>query len=170
MTTTLPESGHSSSGTHGAGGGGRWDRRSTDWQPIWVRTAEKAAKLALIYAASRSVTDLQVDEPAIRWACEIAEYTTRLFQRHGNDHITDSDFEDQCQKTLRAITAQKKFGYSWRQICQHRCWRGLQRRQKDEIIAALTDRGEIVFYSSESAFQDSKFYATRYAPDAASGG
>jgi len=143
---------------------------STDWQPIWVRTAEKAAKLALIYAASRSVTDLQVDEPAIRWACEIAEYTTRLFQRHGNDHITDSDFEDQCQKTLRAITAQKKFGYSWRQICQHRCWRGLQRRQKDEIIAALTDRGEIVFYSSESAFQDSKFYATRYAPDAASGG
>ena len=59
-----------------------WDKvgdEADEWQPLWARTGEKACRLALIYAASRGIENLRIDTPAVEWACEVADYTTRLF-------------------------------------------------------------------------------------------
>ena len=88
-----------------------WDKvgdEADEWQPLWARTGEKACRLALIYAASRGIENLRIDTLAVEWACEVADYTTRLFQSRGNDCIADTEFEGQCQRTLRAIAGKKR--------------------------------------------------------------
>ena len=138
-----------------------WDKVGDDadeWHPLWARTGEKACRLALIYAASRGIENLRIDTPAVEWACEVADYTTRLFQSQGNDCIADTEFEEQCQRTLRAIRRQKKFGYQDRPLSNNRVWRGLKRPLKNDIIVALVDRGEIVVHPHRH------YYATEFAP------
>ena len=77
--------------------------RSVLWQPLWARTSEKAAKLALIHATSRGVDDLKITEADVTWACEVADYCSRLFQRKGFASIADSEFERNCKSTVESI-------------------------------------------------------------------
>ena len=140
-----------------------WDKVGDDadeWQPLWARTGEKACRLALIYAASRGIENLRIDTPAVEWACEVADYTTRLFQSRGNDCIADTEFEGQCQRTLRAIAGKKSTGCDFRQLCMHRCWRGLKRPQRMEILTMLHDRGDVIT-------KDGRYYAVSELSDAA---
>ena len=126
-----------------------WDKVGDDadeWQPLWARTGEKACRLALIYAASRGIENLRIDTPAIEWACEVADYTTRLFQSQGGDCIADSKFEERHQGVLKAIRkhAGPKTGLVPHSTLIRRVpMRAMEKPQRTEAIQYLEEAGTI---------------------------
>lgn len=115
--------------------------KSGEWQPVWTRCGEKAARLALVYAASRSVESPIVDAEAYQWAAEVAEWSTSLFESVGAQHIADSQHERNCQRAYQAIKQRGQMTHG--QLVRHRCFRSLPRRDREEIITTLTEAEKI---------------------------
>jgi hypothetical protein len=114
---------------------------SGEWQPVWVRCGEKAARLALVYAASRSVSSPVIDAEAYQWGAEVAEWSTSLFESVGAQHIADSEFERKVQRVYRAIA---KRGYiTTRQLGMQRCFKSLSAKERNEVFATLTGDGRV---------------------------
>lgn len=117
-----------------------WRQRgdaSGPWQPVWVRAAEKACRLALVYVASQGTASLRIDADAITWACEVADYTTSLFETIGDEHIADSEFERKCQRVYQAVAKRGDRGLTHNRLCTQRCWRSLQPRERQDVIQSL---------------------------------
>jgi len=126
-----------------------WDKVGDDadeWQPLWARTGEKACRLALIYAASRGIENLRIDTPAVEWACEVADYTTRLFQSRGNNCIADSKFEEWCHGVTQQIRrkASPKTGLvSHSTLLSRAPLKTMEKRQRLEVFQYLEEVGRI---------------------------
>ena len=127
------------------------------WQLLWARTGEKACRLALIYAASRGIENLRIDTPAVEWACEVADYTTRLFQSQGGDCIADSKFQEWCQsvaKQIQKYAARNTGLVSHSDLIRRVPMTMLDKRQRSEVIDYLTEAGKIEVMQAGRA----KFY------------
>jgi hypothetical protein len=107
------------------------------WRPVWVRAAEKACRLALVYVASRGTKGLRIDLPAIEWACEVADYTTSLFESEGDLHIADSEFERWCQAAQRRIEKGGSAGITFARLCNFVPFKSLDMRQSQLVIDKL---------------------------------
>ena len=115
--------------------------KSGEWQPVWTRCGEKAARLALVYAASRSVESPIVDAEAYQWAAEVAEWSTSLFESVGAQHIADSEFERKVQRVYRAVA--KRGRITTRQLGKQRCYRSLSYKERVDVQNTLTTDGRI---------------------------
>jgi hypothetical protein len=123
-----------------------WEQKANDsneWRPVWVRAAEKACRLALVYVASRGTKALRIDAEAITWACEVSDYTTSLFEIEGDQHIADSEFERRCQKVYQVIAKRGARGLTANKLCAQRCWRSLPQRDRQEVMTTLIGDGRI---------------------------
>jgi len=118
-------------------------RKAGPWRPVWVRAAEKACRLALVYVASKGVKSLRIDAEAITWACEVAEYTTSLFESEGDQHIADSEFERWCQDATRRIEKAGKSGISFSRLCQYAPFKALDLRQSQSVLDKMKAAGRI---------------------------
>lgn len=118
----------------------KWEQKANDsneWRPVWVRAAEKACRLALVYVASRGTKALRIDAEAITWACEVSEYTTSLFEIEGDQHIADSEFERWCQSAQRRIEAAGVGGVTFARLCNFAPFRSLDLRQSQLVLDKL---------------------------------
>lgn len=118
----------------------QWEKKAktaNEWRPVWVRAAEKACRLALVYVASRGVKSLRIDAEAITWACEVADYTTSLFEIEGGQHIADSDFERWCQEATRRIVKAGPRGITFARLCNFAPFRSLDLRQSQLVLDKL---------------------------------
>jgi len=118
----------------------QWDKTAkaaNEWRPVWVRAAEKACRLALVYVASKGTKSLRIDADAITWACEVSDYTTSLFQSVGAQHIADSEFERWCQEATRRIDKAGKSGISFSRMCDFAPFRSLDLRQSQLVLDKL---------------------------------
>lgn len=111
--------------------------KSGPWQPVWARARQKAQSLALCYVASRGVNQLRIDEAAIQWGCEVAEYCSNLFEAVGDEHIADSEFERKCQRVNQAVHKRGKDGLSQTALNRLRCWRSLTPKDRQDVMQTL---------------------------------
>lgn len=113
----------------------------SEWRGLYARSFEKAARLALVYAASRSVESPQIDLEAIQWATEVIDWSNSLFVTIGSLNIADSQHERNCQRAYQAIKQRGQITHS--QLMRHRCFRSLPRRDREEIITTLSEADRI---------------------------
>ncbi len=80
-----------------------YDRHQDAEMAIWGRAFEKAEKLAMLYALSRSVTTPQLTPEAYRWGWDMAEFTTKRLLYMADCYVYDSEFDKELQKALRIL-------------------------------------------------------------------
>ncbi len=108
---------------------------------LWTRAAEKARKMALLYACSRDRENLLVDEAAARWAIELTDYLTRRLLAIAEDWIAETPFEAKRKRLLRDLKASPS-GLTRTQL--YRKTKHLTGRERSELIESLISTGEIV--------------------------
>ncbi|RMD85726.1 MAG: DUF3987 domain-containing protein, partial [Candidatus Dadabacteria bacterium] len=81
---------------------------------VWARAYEKARKLALVYAASENHLQMQIGEPAARWACRFVEHQTRRMIFMASQHVAENEFDARCKRMLEVLTSwQQRNGDTW---------------------------------------------------------
>jgi len=110
---------------------------------LWVRSAEKSRKLALLYAVSAAEVD---GEPCItvagaRWGISFAKKATEFVLRGSSDHIADNGFDRLARRVLKMVRDSAD-GFMERSIILRaiRC----NSKEFNEAIQFLTETGEIV--------------------------
>ena len=121
---------------------------SDEWQPVWVRAAQKASRLALVYAASRSSESPEIDAEAFQWAAEVIEWSTSLYETHGTHKIADSEFERKCERVYSAIA--RKGTMTNKALCQHRAYKSLNQKERGEVMAVLIGDDRIAGFKADS--------------------
>ena len=70
---------------------------------LWSRGAEKASRLALLYAISENVRDPQITEPGVKWAWQVVEHLTKRMLYQASVYVHDNEFDALRQKALRYL-------------------------------------------------------------------
>jgi hypothetical protein len=117
-------------------------RTSNEWRPVWVRAAEKASRLALVYAASRSSESPQIDAEAYQWASDVIEWSTELYESMGTHKIADSEFERKCSRVYDAIAKRDDY-LTNRELLWHRSYKSLSQRERGEVMGVLVADGRV---------------------------
>lgn len=109
---------------------------------LWVRTYEKARKLALLYAASES-REPRITLAAVEWAIGFADHCTQFVEQAAGAWISDSPHQANVKKVMRLIDQVGRSGLS-----QSELYRQLDHTLKGtelaSIIRELVDAGRIM--------------------------
>ena len=70
---------------------------------IWGRAFEKAEKLAMLHALSRSVTAPLLTPEAYRWGWEVAKFSTKRLLFMADCYVYDSEFDKEVRKVVRLL-------------------------------------------------------------------
>lgn len=90
------------------------DRDDPAGMAIWARAYEKARKLALIYAASENHLQMQIGEPAVRWAWRFVDYQTRRMLFMASQHVAEGEFDARCKRMIEVLTLwRQRRGDTW---------------------------------------------------------
>lgn len=119
--------------------------KSPERAAIWSRTAEKTAKLALLFAASRAGPTAAIEIEDMERSIRISNWLTRKMVRKIFDHVSENDRESASKRVLKMI----RDGMTKTELVRRTQW--LSRRDRDEIIDALAESGLI----HKSKFKDS---------------
>jgi hypothetical protein len=136
-------------------------RKSEDEQAaaLWSRSAGKAGKLALIFAASRCPNSslLRVEIEDVDRAIGVSNWITRTIQKRVFDHVSENDQEERTKRVLRLL--ERPLTKS--EITRKTQW--LKRRERDEIIETLVEAGLVGFQTDEETGGRSKTTFKRIA-------
>jgi hypothetical protein len=117
-------------------------RRDEDEQAaaLWSRSAGKAGKLALIFAASRQsfIESPVVDFQDVDRAIKLSNSITRQIQMRVFEHVSANEQEDRTKKVYRLIGGE----ISRTQLTRKTQW--LKKRERDEILETLIESGLVV--------------------------
>ena len=115
--------------------------------PIWSRAGEHARRLALV-AHEGDQVELKVAE----WAVGIARYCCKYMASAISDYVSSTELEANTKRILRAIKEKSKNPDSWMTRADiTRAFQGIQTRTRNEILASLVERGEIIAQKSQAA-------------------
>lgn len=108
---------------------------------LWSRSAGKAGKLALIFAASRQpfCENPVVDYEDIDQGIKLSNWITRLIQKQVFEHVSANEQEDRTKKVYRLLATPMTKS----QITRRTQWLG--RRERSEILETLIEAGLIEF-------------------------
>lgn len=109
---------------------------------VWTRVAEKARKLALLYACSVCQDRPEVDGAAATWAAGLSTHLTKRILWIAREWISEGPFDRDCKYVLRAIRAGGVEGIRIEDLT-HRT-RRLKAKDRHEIIQALISYGDVV--------------------------
>jgi hypothetical protein len=113
---------------------------------LWSRSAGKAGKLALIFAASRCpmTTLFRVEFEDIDRAIALSNWLTRTIQKQVFEHVSVNDQEDRTKRVLRLLgTPMTKS-----QLTRRTQW--LKKRERDEILDTLIEAGLVRFRTEDT--------------------
>lgn len=115
---------------------------------LWARVIDKAWRLALIAACSKSRENPLIDEPEARWACDLCVFLTRQIEVHIHYNLAENNIERELKKVLRAIQSTGESGITTSEI--HRKCRHLKGSEIKDIIAKLIGSDDVVLDSIET--------------------
>jgi hypothetical protein len=123
---------------------------------IWARTPEKTTKLAMLFAASRAIatSDFEIGIDDVERAIKISNWLTRKMNRKIYDHVSVNDREANSKK-IEGLLASQAMTKS--EII--RATRGLEVRQRDELLKELEDSGTIEKFPSPSKTKKGSIYS-----------
>lgn len=113
---------------------------SEDVRSIWARAEEKACRLALIYACSRSRENPVIDAEAAIWACGVSEHLTRRVLYLAHEYVSQGDFDAKQKAVLRAVR-RTSGRMSRSQLC--RVTQHLTPREREDVIENLIETGRL---------------------------
>ena len=77
---------------------------STAEKALWSRAAEKAARLALLYAISENVNEPIISAAALNWGWTLSDFATRKMLYNASVYVHNNEFDAQRQKVIRILT------------------------------------------------------------------
>jgi len=107
---------------------------------IWGRAVEKAMRLALVHACSRSPEDLAITVEDAAWACELSAYLTRRMMHTAGQWVSEGQFDETQKRVLRIIGDAGGIMPQWD---LNRKTRWLKKRDRDDLIANMLDTNQI---------------------------
>lgn len=108
--------------------------RTDPYRSVWTRCAEKARKLALIYACSRGGS--VVDADAFSWGAALSEHLTRKLASVGRRWVAETPHEANCQRVYRWLSEQRG-GVTKTDLA--RAMRHLKKPDRDAVLADLIE-------------------------------
>jgi len=108
---------------------------------IWARANEKARRLALVYACSANHASPVVDEPAARWAGQLVSHQTKRMLHMAFEHASENEFDAKRKRVLREIRNAPGGRITKTALCRR--LRAIPSRERDEIILALVEAGDV---------------------------
>jgi hypothetical protein len=127
---------------------------------IWSRAAEKAAKLALIHACSRSITDPQsIELEDVEFGIALSNYLTRRMIAGCATSVSENEVEAAKKKVLRLIEASGEKGLTANEITRKTQW--AKGRERAEILADLEAGGYVVVKSIATGGRSRAVYLSR---------
>lgn len=107
---------------------------------LWSRSGEKAAKLALIHACSRSRTlPERVELVDVEWGIKAANWMTRRILGACVDHVAENEQEAKSKRILSIIGSGK---ITVNQLSRRTQW--LRARERDEILRDMIGNGVLM--------------------------
>lgn len=108
-----------------------------DAAALWSRSAGKAGKLALIFAASRQpmTTDLEVSEDDVSLGIALSNHLTRMIQRRVFEHVSANEQEEKTNRVYRMLARPMTKS----EITARTRW--LKKRDRNEILETLIEAG-----------------------------
>jgi len=135
------------------------DKNNEAFMSIWARAAEKAHRMALVYACSENAVKPLINASAIKWATEFVEHMTKrmLFMVH--EHASENDFHAQCKRLVRVLRRwHEKRGnvpMPYYRINQILPW---QDKAHEEVRKALVNQRLIEFQEIKTGGKPQKLY------------
>jgi len=109
---------------------------------LWVRAAENARKLALLYACSENFGEAAVvTVEAAEWACTLTQYLVRRQCWDVNRFVARNQTESESLEMLRLIASYGDKGITGTQLLKRT--RHLKKRDREDTLQALIDGKEI---------------------------
>lgn len=128
--------------SHAEGIEDRLGDETGEQRAIWSRTAAMAAKLALIFAASRGPEGLIITLGDAVAAVKLANWCTRLLVRRVFTQVAENEYERSKKRIMEVI--RQTGGITRTELTIRTQWlRG--RREREEVLAELVDMGMIEF-------------------------
>lgn len=119
-------------------------------ETMWARVAEKACRLALVYAASTSdrAKACKVTAAGMRWAAELATWATRWAIHDISEHLTCGAFSERRKEVLSILNASPDKRLKKRDLTRRlRKW---EKRDRDSTINSMLDVCDIYAYAERS--------------------
>ena len=108
---------------------------------LWSGTAEFTAKLALLFACSRSRNPLMITIEDVELAIKLSNWLTRRKVILCDDHVAENAVEDASKRVYRIIKSAGSSGIGLTGLTHKTRW--LSRRDRTEIITDLMLSGNI---------------------------
>jgi len=77
--------------------------KTTSEKALWTRGAEKASRLALLYALSENPFDPLITDAAVEWAWRVVEHLTKRLLFQASVYVHDNEFDALRQKAIRLL-------------------------------------------------------------------
>lgn len=114
--------------------------QKANYAALWSRSGEKAAKLALIHACSRSRTlPERVELVDVEWGIKAANWMTRRILGACVDHVAENEQEAKSKRILSIIGSGK---ITVNQLSRRTQW--LRARERDEILRDMIGNGVLM--------------------------
>ena len=107
---------------------------------IWARAAQKARRLALIYACSADYENLRITAEAVRWATQFVGHQTRRMLFMASAHVAENPFHAECLKVMEKLREAPACELNHSTLLKR-----MKMRAKDfrELIETMHERGDI---------------------------
>jgi hypothetical protein len=113
---------------------------------VWARAAEKARKLALLYAISANHEHPKITAEAIRWGWTVARHLTQRMLFMAGSHVFDSDFDGLCKRMTTILQGwAARHGDAWMEAWKVARRMKLSVRALDEVRDALVAQRRIQY-------------------------
>lgn len=123
---------------------------------VWGRVTENACKLALIYAASENHKKPEISSKAVKWSKKITFHQARRMLFMAQSHVSESPFDDDCNKVMRSI--QRAPG---QKLSKSKLLREFRKSEKSlaEVTNTLVMSGRIVHSEEGEGRRKTKYYS-----------
>lgn len=129
---------------------------------IWGRSAEKVAKMALLFACSRNHamegTQITIDD--VERAITIGNWTTRYTVAAARLNVSNNQTEADLKKVFRIIAKAGQAGMTIREVSRRTQW--IKHRERSDILRSLVEAGSVEVESRRSATQPATIYRVKH--------
>ncbi|MBF0310618.1 MAG: DUF3987 domain-containing protein [Magnetococcales bacterium] len=116
--------------------------RGSQFSPILARAWENAAKVALIRAVSADPAQPLIRDEDALWAIALVRYAVNTFIEDVERFVADNQTEQNHKRVLGIIQGTGQEGITNRDLTRRTQF--LDRRQRQEVVQALLDAGQIM--------------------------
>lgn len=115
---------------------------------LWPRAAEKANKLALLYACSENALKPSISDAAATWAVDTVIHLTKRLTFQASRWVSENKQERGTKRLSRLIEDAGRTGINKSALTRLTRW--LSKRERDDHLHALMEGGEVVIREVET--------------------